>query len=1250
MNPFFSFLEYKDSDYQQDNGFIRSIQVTGDNPLFSIKVSGPNGFSIPYTSSIGFADLNNLQPGPYTLTVKDSLNNEEELIITLIEKAEVILSVTLTDNACQTSGLCDCELTVSDFIHNSTDFRYDVYDNNNNLLDTYTGTTGGEVHVFTGLCINSYVVIATELDGLLYTYSNPYNCAEGETVITPVDILTSWSRFCFYAPHLLFGKYVAYDNAGIIITTEFLDPGIDLVPNYFWNDSLNTNRLTPLVSEMADNEGENDGPSASDGEWYYNTKVNKYFVKIFNVWVTYSASENRGILTGNPTSFDLYTGSSQWALSPLVTQTLPLVSQYVTTEETSPGVYTVVRASNKLGLSAQMVECYKNSFFFNGFYSNCGYKDYTHEVTVGSTHVDNDEIGIVIGAFKDTLGEYGPVDFVHYLCLRINNESTPTIGVYYNLGTSVEAFRDNNIIDASSEVLSTRMTSGTLLPNTTYIIQTIAPGDEFLGVNRTGLGYFTTPNFPLTPNTTGGVLGDGTYNWTNGTVVYKQSPFYGITSLSDYVYKGYVRFKIEKTNSLISISSTKTMGSKELISFSVQAGTLYVPGVYNIVVVNTNPSGTNALIEITIPLTGNIFSTSNTNIYQNIVILDAGSNFINNPILHITGAVIPKTGAGLDSYITCIANTGEFSIGDINPYTPLFQFDLNDKNTWLQSPSYAVGDELKMFFEKPTRIGYLTASQASTQFFDINFEGTQSNTTSDLLEEAAAESIVEIPGIPCWTITDCSNPSNTKIVHVTNLLGNENLYPDKIYRFSLSEQEYICWRVDPAPGCPPESIPTTRLEEFNNCEECILEVRQCFDLVACPNTCDNILNINSFDFTPYIGGQVILNGDSSCIYEPFAIREAYFINVNTDTLSPLTSPLQTGTNLVIDVQSLLFNTVEQITGTQPQYTLTAANYNPTYCVGYNCTSVLPNTTENGFSNIPDFLDNLFQTLGIRLEAYGTSPNFCQIGENNQFFKIQYRDGDTFFLSLKITYGSFVGIITITNTGNISEQTITIGKETTTFELCNTDLYCTAEDSDDITVSVWNEGCPQTPVETGVACKITPRLGEPGFSTKNCDPDRVISVKCKYADSVFALFKRMRYGIETCCEFDLDKIDIKNQLIDLGSIYDPDLCISGQPVPYGCCLQPCSVVTNIVIPQTIGCAAPTPPISANIISQDCRRVTLTPGKTIEPMIATFITCEGTPVYLDLTFDMGAGIYCIDYAQPMSISELIDIFILEDQSGC
>jgi hypothetical protein len=75
--------------------------------------------------------------------------------------------------------------------------------------------------------------------------------------------------------------------------------------------------------------------------------------------------------------------------------------------------------------------------------------------------------------------------------------------------------------------------------------------------------------------------------------------------------------------------------------------------------------------------------------------------------------------------LTGSSSTATVDVGGSNPYNaPIFTFDLTDKATWLDAPVYVVGDELEKFVTN-SKIGYLTASQSNTQFFDIAFSGSQ---------------------------------------------------------------------------------------------------------------------------------------------------------------------------------------------------------------------------------------------------------------------------------------------------------------------------------------------------------------------------------------------------------------------------------------------------------------------------------------------------------------------------------------------
>lgn len=78
--------------------------------------------------------------------------------------------------------------------------------------------------------------------------------------------------------------------------------------------------------------------------------------------------------------------------------------------------------------------------------------------------------------------------------------------------------------------------------------------------------------------------------------------------------------------------------------------------------------------------------------------------------------------------------------------------------------------------------------------------------------------------------------------------------------------------------------------------------------------------------------------------------------------------------------------------------------------------------------------------------------------------------------------------------------------------------------------------------------------KPGFTTPGCPPDYTVKVNCNYGEQLYDEMVAIRYGINICCEHDVDKWDIKKQLLDLASIYDPNLCVSA--------IKPCDPPCNV----------------------------------------------------------------------------------------
>lgn len=108
-----------------------------------------------------------------------------------------------------------------------------------------------------------------------------------------------------------------------------------------------------------------------------------------------------------------------------------------------------------------------------------------------------------------------------------------------------------------------------------------------------------------------------------------------------------------------------------------------------------------------------------------------------------------------------------------------------------------------------------------------------------------------------------------------------------------------------------------------------------------------------------------------------------------------------------------------------------------------------------------------------------------------------------------------------------------------------------------------------------------RAVKPGFYTPGCPPDYTVKTNCRYAEQLYDEMVAIRYGISICCDHDVDKWDIKKQLLELSAIYDPELC------KVSCsnkCIEPCNVTATIntytLVPYTppspSDCVIPTRP--------------------------------------------------------------------------
>lgn len=102
--------------------------------------------------------------------------------------------------------------------------------------------------------------------------------------------------------------------------------------------------------------------------------------------------------------------------------------------------------------------------------------------------------------------------------------------------------------------------------------------------------------------------------------------------------------------------------------------------------------------------------------------------------------------------------------------------------------------------------------------------------------------------------------------------------------------------------------------------------------------------------------------------------------------------------------------------------------------------------------------------------------------------------------------------------------------------------------------------------------LRPRSVKPGFYTPGCPPEYTVKTSCMYGEQVYDEMVSIRYGVNICCDHDVDKWDIKKQLLELNALYNPELCTSSNPE----CKEVCNLTATLTVSGPIEPYNPPPP--------------------------------------------------------------------------
>ena len=271
---------------------------------------------------------------------------------------------------------------------------------------------------------------------------------------------------------------VVKESEGDKKVTKVIEDYSAYAPYFWFYTGATATRLTdsskdwyqpnvPLAQQAA-HEGQDVGPTAisktiaNAGTFYWSTKIKRFVVLFYTAvvgsnyqWVTYNPRNNQG-KEANPSAATGLTSSANWGCQ-------PITNNQFTISGTNNTVVSATTKQMDNGVGSCMIQCTSNSGIANGFISSCSYLNYTHEVTLGSTDIDDDTIGLYLAWFRDNLGEYGPKNVSHNLALTFSNKNgaaAPVIQLLYNYGNSASAFSSiNNEQPWNSTFTSTLSTS-----------------------------------------------------------------------------------------------------------------------------------------------------------------------------------------------------------------------------------------------------------------------------------------------------------------------------------------------------------------------------------------------------------------------------------------------------------------------------------------------------------------------------------------------------------------------------------------------------------------------------------------------------------------------------------------------------------------------------------------------------------------------------------------------------------------------
>lgn len=353
-------------------------------------------------------------------------------------------------------------------------------------------------------------------------------------------------------------------------------------------------------------------------------------------------------------------------------------------------------------------------------------------------------------------------------------------------------------------------------------------------------------------------------------------------------------------------------------------------------------------------------------------------------------------------------------------------------------------------------------------------------------------------GYTSYKLTDCANSAN--IIYTSTDLS--------LYVNQVIEQDCPgCWFVEEFFLQPPSNTAIVVTNTFVNCTTC---EQTYYLLTDCAEVEPNI--ITTTDLSANIGGIITLDWCPETCWQVSETRDH-----TPSTIVFVKDQYETCEECFIDVL--------------PCVCQTATLVNP--CVYYNI--IVPML----FVGVITYTDCLGEIHDINIPIHKDQLyiNFC--GPNGQQFELPF----TIENNIECNFLSWIdcnGITQISRTGmllnEVSPKTC-VKKWLMPEGLYEYTIYgdCTLVDN------IFN--CPVVP-------EIV-RTVRPGYNTPTCTIDHYEKIACSFADAMYSNALEKRYGITSCCPEDIEKWELKYEIIEFAALVDPNYICT----PVSTCCDP-----------------------------------------------------------------------------------------------